>query len=69
MVQLISSDDNIFKLPIRIITAELGNTRLENIRAVDLLYLYDLINNEGKFGGNRATNFFSKDINDHNSMS
>jgi hypothetical protein len=70
MAQLINTkDNNIFNLPIRVITAELGNTRLENIRAVDLLYLYDLINNGGKFGGNRATNFFSKDVGDSNSIS
>lgn len=64
MAQLIRSEGKLFNPPIKVV----GNN-LESIRAVDLLYLYDLITNEGKFGGNRATIFFSKDIKNESSFS
>lgn len=41
----------------------------ENIRALDLLYLYNHLVNEGKFGGNRATIFFSQDMENPNTFS
>ena len=41
----------------------------ENIRALDLLYLYNHLVNEGRFGGNRATVFFSQDMENPNTFS
>ena len=37
-------------------------SRLEPTKAIDLLTLYNLITNEGRFGGNRASNLFFKDL-------
>ena len=40
-----------------------------SMKLIDLLSLYDLLINEGKFGGNRSTIFFSKDMDNKNSIS
>lgn len=45
------------------------NGRTEPTKAIDLLTLYNLIVNEGRFGGNRASNLFYKDLDNLNSMS
>lgn len=42
---------------------------LERFKLIDLLTMYDIIVNEGRFGGNRATIFFSKDISNEESLS
>jgi hypothetical protein len=42
--------------------------KLGNVSLLNLLTLYDLIINEGRFGGNRATRYFSKDIKNVNSV-
>lgn len=64
MGQLIKSSNSLFNLPIKKV-----NEGIENIKAIDLLYMYDLLINEGRFGGNRATILFSKDIKDKSALS
>lgn len=44
-------------------------SRLEPTKAIDLLTLYNLITNEGRFGGNRASNLFFKDLDNLTSIS
>lgn len=46
-----------------------SNNILEPTKAIDLLTLYNLIVNEGRFGGNRASNLFFKDLDNMNSIS
>ena len=42
---------------------------LETTKLIDLLTLYNIITNEGKFGGNRASNLFYKDLDNNESIS
>lgn len=65
MSTLINRNNPEFDIPIKVT----DDNKLENFKLIDLLYLYDLIINEGRFGGNRATIFFSKDISNKNSLS
>jgi hypothetical protein len=64
MAQLIKSSNPLFNLPIKKV-----NEGIESMKAIDLLYIYDLLINEGRFGGNRSTIFFSKDIKDKGALS
>lgn len=64
MAQIIKSSNPLFNLPIKKV-----NEGIESMKAIDLLYLYDLLINEGRFGGNRATILFSKDIKDRSALS
>lgn len=41
----------------------------EGINLLDLLTMYNLITNEGRFGGNRASLLFYRDLSDKNSIS
>jgi hypothetical protein len=45
---------------------KVGN--LQPTKVLDLLTLYNLITNEGRFGGNRASNLFYRDLNNPNSI-
>lgn len=65
MSTLINRNNPEFDIPIKVT----NDNKLENFKLIDLLYLYDLIINEGRFGGNRATIFFSKDISNKNALS
>ena len=53
-----------FELPIKE-----SEDSVNPIKLIDLLSLYDLLVNEGKFGGNRSTVFLSKDIKNKEAIS
>jgi hypothetical protein len=63
--------DDKYNLNIKVSQTDPGSNKYnsENIRALDLLYLYNHLVNEGRFGGNRATIFFSQDMENPNTFS
>lgn len=58
-----NSSSSKYVLPIKL----MGDT-VSNIKVLDLLSIYDMMINEGRFGGNRTTALMSKDIKQPNSV-